>query len=311
MAPTETVLARLLVRRGDPASPQLVDALRATPESALYEPQTRIPLICCVALFELSRGEPRRCLDVLADQLPGDLSPEQLLYWVWDALPSAAAAMACLGGHDYDAWFDSLLVAAGPATSARKRVARALADAELASVRAQAVLPAWRALVELGDAVPAHDRAYALYRCAKAGLESTGHEPAGVDQERGEVGRDTVAAWMAESGALAAQMGAAPLLGRLTALARRNHLSQGSIPHQRGASSGSAPAEHGLTERERDVLRLVADGRTNAEIARELCISPKTASVHVSHILAELGVETRTEAAATAFREGLLEASHA
>ncbi len=72
---TETVLARLLVSRGDPAAPELADALRATPESALYEPQTRVALICSLALFELSRGEPRRCLDVLADQLPGDLSP--------------------------------------------------------------------------------------------------------------------------------------------------------------------------------------------------------------------------------------------
>jgi DNA-binding NarL/FixJ family response regulator len=50
------------------------------------------------------------------------------------------------------------------------------------------------------------------------------------------------------------------------------------------------------------VLRLVAAGRSNREIAGELFISAKTASVHVSNILAKLGVTTRGEAAATAHR---------
>ncbi|MCY0931816.1 response regulator transcription factor [Streptomyces sp. H27-H1] len=58
----------------------------------------------------------------------------------------------------------------------------------------------------------------------------------------------------------------------------------------------------GLTSRERDVLRLVAAGHTNRQIAEELFISPKTASVHVSNILAKLGVAGRGEAAALAHR---------
>lgn len=63
------------------------------------------------------------------------------------------------------------------------------------------------------------------------------------------------------------------------------------------------PAESlGLTHRERDVLRLVAAGRSNRQIAEELFISPKTASVHVSNILAKLGVSGRGEAAALAHR---------
>ena len=61
-----------------------------------------------------------------------------------------------------------------------------------------------------------------------------------------------------------------------------------------------------LTTREREVLRLVAAGRTNGEIGSELFISTKTASVHVSNILAKLGVGARGEAAALAYREGLL-----
>lgn len=58
----------------------------------------------------------------------------------------------------------------------------------------------------------------------------------------------------------------------------------------------------GLTPREQDVHRLVAAGHTNRRIAEELYISPKTASVHVSNILAKLGVNGRGEAAALAHR---------
>ena len=63
-----------------------------------------------------------------------------------------------------------------------------------------------------------------------------------------------------------------------------------------------AAAPFGLTGRELEVLRLVAAGRGNREIAAELFISPKTASVHVSNILGKLGVSSRGEAAATAQR---------
>ena len=60
-----------------------------------------------------------------------------------------------------------------------------------------------------------------------------------------------------------------------------------------------------LTSREREVLRLLAAGRSNREIAAVLFITPKTASVHVSNILGKLGAASRTEAAAIAHREGL------
>jgi DNA-binding NarL/FixJ family response regulator len=61
-----------------------------------------------------------------------------------------------------------------------------------------------------------------------------------------------------------------------------------------------------LTEREREVLTLVAAGRSNGQIAAQLFISPKTASVHVSNILAKLGVGGRVEAAGVAHRLGLV-----
>jgi len=65
----------------------------------------------------------------------------------------------------------------------------------------------------------------------------------------------------------------------------------------------------GLTAREAEVLRLVADGLSNSQIAEKLFISRKTASVHVSNILSKLGVSTRVEAAALAHRRGLVKAS--
>ena len=63
-------------------------------------------------------------------------------------------------------------------------------------------------------------------------------------------------------------------------------------------------ARFGLTDREREVLLLVAAGHSNPEIARKLFISAKTASVHVSNILAKLGVNGRVEAAAIVHRLG-------
>jgi DNA-binding CsgD family transcriptional regulator len=66
------------------------------------------------------------------------------------------------------------------------------------------------------------------------------------------------------------------------------------------------PAAFGLTGRELAVLRLVAAGRTNAQIGAELYISPRTAGVHVTNILRKLGASGRVQAAAMAERAGLL-----
>ena len=72
----------------------------------------------------------------------------------------------------------------------------------------------------------------------------------------------------------------------------------------RSTRSGAGPVA-ALTDREREVLELLARGLSNREIGTELFITPKTASVHVSNILAKLGAASRTEAAAIAHREGV------
>ena len=97
---------------------------------------------------------------------------------------------------------------------------------------------------------------------------------------------------------IAARLGAAPLLSTLEALGRRGRLDLGVQPPP-------SPDGASLTPRELEVLRLVAAGRSNGQIAEALFISRKTASVHVSNILAKLGVHTRTEAAAAAHRMGI------
>ena len=61
----------------------------------------------------------------------------------------------------------------------------------------------------------------------------------------------------------------------------------------------------GLSRREREVLALIAEGRTNREIGERLFISQKTVGVHVGNILAKLEVSGRVEAAAVAIRLGL------
>ena len=72
----------------------------------------------------------------------------------------------------------------------------------------------------------------------------------------------------------------------------------------RRQTTSSPYAAFGLTARESEILRLVAGGWTNQQIADALFITRKTASVHVSNILGKLGVESRVEAAAMAHRLG-------
>jgi len=97
---------------------------------------------------------------------------------------------------------------------------------------------------------------------------------------------------------IADRLAARPLRRALDDLARRARI--GTAPD---LPDGAVLTS--LTSREREVLRLIAAGRSNREIASVLFIAPKTASVHVSNILGKLGAASRTEAAAIAHREGL------
>jgi DNA-binding NarL/FixJ family response regulator len=98
--------------------------------------------------------------------------------------------------------------------------------------------------------------------------------------------------------AVARELRAAPLLGEITSLGLATAATR--------ATAATPP--DALTAREREVLALLVEGRTNRQIGSQLYISEKTVSVHVSNILAKLAVGSRTEAAARARREGLLTA---
>src|SRR4029453_18881560 len=96
-----------------------------------------------------------------------------------------------------------------------------------------------------------------------------------------------------------------PLDREITGLATRARLSLDPDAQVPGTGYQDPAAELGLTAREPEVLGLVARGGTNRQIADELFITENTAGVHVSNILGKLGVPSRGEAAAVAYRLGL------
>jgi DNA-binding CsgD family transcriptional regulator/Tfp pilus assembly protein PilF len=98
---------------------------------------------------------------------------------------------------------------------------------------------------------------------------------------------------------LAEQTGARAIVTEVRATARAAHLELS------GSTLTPPPAKLGLTQRELEILAMVADGNSNRQIGAALYISPKTVSVHVSNILAKLNVSSRGEAAALAHRSGL------
>ncbi len=111
--------------------------------------------------------------------------------------------------------------------------------------------------------------------------------------------REAADVWSAAS-ATAAELRAEPLRAALDDLARRLGLDAGG---SRDAVRDGESSVAALTHREREVLRLISRGLSNRQIGEELFITQKTASVHVSNILAKLGAATRTEAAAIARAE--------
>lgn len=79
----------------------------------------------------------------------------------------------------------------------------------------------------------------------------------------------------------------------------------GAVTEELAPTGGDRPA--GLTQRELEVLRLLAGGNTNREVARKLFVSPDTVKTHVEHIFQKLGTSDRTSAVAEGFRRGLLD----
>jgi DNA-binding CsgD family transcriptional regulator/tetratricopeptide (TPR) repeat protein len=173
---------------------------------------------------------------------------------------------------------------AGPLHDVYLRGWHAKAEAEWTRVQGRSDPKAWQAAVEAFSYGHVYEVARCRWRLAEALLGAGDREQA------------TMAAQAAHKTAL--QVGAEPLQAALELLARRGRLDLGiGLPAERGLA--------GLTPREVEVLRLLVEGRSNRQIAEELFISGKTASVHVTNLMAKLGVHSRLEAAAMARRLGL------
>ncbi|MEV4759987.1 AAA family ATPase [Micromonospora sp. NPDC049559] len=121
--------------------------------------------------------------------------------------------------------------------------------------------------------------------------------------------RNTALARLARAHEIASSLGATRLLASIAALTGHAEVPTRTETPPTGQPTAEPPTDElvafGLTPRETEVLRLVARGYRNRRIAEELYISQKTASLHVSNILAKLGAASRTEAAAIAHRHGL------
>ena len=204
------------------------------------------------------------------------------------AAQAAARELASLAGQMAGVPFtDNPFLAQIPAN-------RAIWDAERTRLAGSSDPGAWNSAAKTWESLGYPHRAgYAWWRHAEALLDA---------------GQLAAAAALTLRAAAAAADGHAPLQAQVRALAERARIPL--PPHATTTATTppapGVPAPYGLTGREFAVLRLLAVGRTNAQIGAELYISPTTAGVHVGNILRKLGVSGRVQAAALAERAGLL-----
>jgi DNA-binding NarL/FixJ family response regulator len=163
-------------------------------------------------------------------------------------------------------------------------------EAEAARLRGHAAPELWQAAVDAFAFGHVYEQARSRWRLAEA-LLASGDRAGAAEQAR-------------TAHEVAVRLGADPLRTAVEALVRRGRLDV-DLPGVRRGPDPSAV----FTPREAEVLALLAQGRTNRQVGAALYISEKTASVHVSNILAKLGANGRTEAVAIAASRGLLPTS--
>jgi ATP/maltotriose-dependent transcriptional regulator MalT len=274
----------------------------------ISEAQRGGPLYAGLAELALWRGDLEQARQLVAEAVPVvEANPRYAapLYALGARIEADRAELARARRHGEavldDGTATTLLellgqAAASPAAAGLPELAawHATAVAERTRQQRPSDPAAWAA------AVTAWERLGQPYRIAYAGFRQAEALLASGD-------RDMAAALLGRAAAITGGLGARPLEGEVRALARRARLH---LAPPAGATAPAAdaptPAQQlGLTPREVEVLALVAAGRSNRQVAQALFISPKTAAVHVSNILAKLGVAGRVEAAAIAHRLGL------
>ncbi|HEX3265539.1 MAG TPA: AAA family ATPase [Candidatus Limnocylindrales bacterium] len=296
--------ARLLIGRGAfEEATALLRRARAT-EDRLGGTEHATSLLAAEAELAVWTGdvvEVLRLGQMALGSLDAGAPPDPAIAWlaalVVRAITDARDAVGP-AGQEVVAQINAVRVAAeGSGWAGGDRAAALMAQlgAELLRFEGQAGPAVWSDVAARWGALSRPFRvAYARFREAEAILASRGDRPA-------------AAAALAEAATTAAALGATPLGRLLAGLARQAGIAlpDGIPTGQAGADR--APTAHGeaLTSREAEVLRLVAAGWTNQQIADELFITRKTASVHVSNIMSKLGAANRGEAAAVAHRLGL------
>jgi ATP/maltotriose-dependent transcriptional regulator MalT len=288
----------MALARGDlGTAAESVAWIKSVLKGTRYQDQYHLPLVRLETGVLLAQDRPAEALSVVEAAVShlGGLPGSR---YVWPVLvigAQACAAAATAGARDGALTAQAAALLERLRTEARQRTADERAQqahrltfaAETASSeqpagQAQAWDEAAQAWEALGEPYPL---ALALLRSAEAALAA------------GD--RDGATNKLRRSAALAQSLGAAPLSDDIAQLIRRARISPDP---NASTETKPEPERLGLTAREFEVLRLVAAGRSNREIAAELFISVKTASVHVSNILGKLTVATRGEAAATAHR---------
>jgi DNA-binding CsgD family transcriptional regulator len=294
--------------RGDlAAADERAASVRAALDGVRYKNEHQLPMARLESEVRLAQGRPGEALTAVEDPLDRykvSVSPR----YAWPLLVAGAracVAAAAAGDEALASRAQALrerlraeageLGADGVSQSAhRLAFAAEMARADRQDAGGQVV--AWDEAARAWEAASEpYPMAVALLRSAEAALGAGDHD-GGAERLR-------------RAAKLTGRLGANALGDDIALLARRARIGLGSQEDDAGAggtgAGGTAPAQRdrlGLTAREFEVLRLVASGRSNREIAAELFISAKTASVHVSNILAKLGVASRGEAAATAHR---------
>jgi DNA-binding CsgD family transcriptional regulator len=307
-ASVHLLLARAALELGlgelDAAEARLRAVRRLIPAS-IPEAQEASPLFCGLVELALWRGDLDQAKQLVAQAVPlVEANPRQAtpIYALGMRVEADRAELARARHPGQpapdDATATALLerlgqAAAGPAATGLPELAacHALGLAERTRQQGPSDPAAWAAAAAAWERLGQPYRAaYACFRQAEALLAARD--------------RDTAATVLRHPAEITGRLRARPLGGEIQALARRARLDLG--PATPAAGGPPTPAERlGLTPREVEVLALVAAGRSNRQIAQALFISPKTASVHVSNILAKLGVAGRVEAAAVAYRLGL------
>jgi DNA-binding CsgD family transcriptional regulator/tetratricopeptide (TPR) repeat protein len=315
-APTDAVSVPLLCSRAvlelgrgdlDAAQARLRQLRRLLP-APIPEAQKAGPLFAGLAELALWRGDLEQAKRLVAEAVPlvaANLRYAAPLSGLGVRVEADRAELARARHPGQPAPDD------GTATALLERLDQAVAGPAGAGIPE---LTAWHTLglaertrqvgqpdpVAWATAAVAWERLGQPYRIAYAGFRQAEALLAAGD-------RETAAEVLGRAAEVTGRLGARPLDTEVRALARRARLDL--TPHVGApavATGASTPAEQlGLTPREAEVLALVAAGRSNRQIAQALFISPKTVSVHVSNLLAKLGVAGRVEAAAIAHRLGL------